>query len=340
MLMEKMIEIKDLQVKYGDFIALDNINLDIKKSEFFTLIGPSGCGKTTMLNTLVGFLEPSEGDIIVKGKRVNDMPSERRNIGIVFQSYALFPTMTVEENIGFGLKIEKTPKEAINQRVHELSQIVDLNETQLKRNVSELSGGQQQRVAIARALAKQPEILTMDEPLSNLDAQLRKQLRLELKRIQRELGMTTIYVTHDQEEALILSDRIAVFNKGTIEQVGTPDTVYNDPASEFVCTFIGDATKLTREFAEQHTGKSLEEYNAFYIRPDKISIESDYERELSSREFRATVTEVEFYGTLINYHLNAKGINFVSFEKQNRRKVYDVGNTVVLSINPDDILCY
>ena len=218
-----MIELKNIVVRFGDFEALHNINVDVRKGEFFTFLGPSGCGKTTTLRTITGFIEPVDGSVNVNGEDITHVPIEKRNIGIVFQSYALFPTMTVYDNIAFGLKIQKLGKAEVDRKVREIARKVDLSDEQLKKAVSQLSGGQQQRVAIARALVTGPAIICMDEPLSNLDAKLRVQLRNELKKMQRDFGITTIYVTHDQEEALTLSDRIAVFNKGFIEQIGTPN---------------------------------------------------------------------------------------------------------------------
>ena len=239
-----MIRLNDIVVKFGDFTALHSINVHVKEGEFFTFLGPSGCGKTTTLRTITGFIEPAEGSVVVKGRDITRVPIEDRNIGIVFQSYALFPTMTVYDNIAFGLKVKKAKKDEIDRKVREIARKVDLSDEQLKKAVSQLSGGQQQRVAIARALVTGPAIICMDEPLSNLDAKLRVQLRNELKKMQKDFGITTIYVTHDQEEALTLSDRIAVFNKGIIEQIGTPNEVYNHSQTEFVCNFIGDINRL------------------------------------------------------------------------------------------------
>ncbi len=222
-----MIEFKNVEIRYGDFVAIECLNLNIEDGEFFTFLGPSGCGKTTSLRALVGFLTPTKGEIMVDGKNVVPMAVVRREIGMVFQSYALFPTMTVYENIAFGLKVKKTPKDQIEKKVREVAEKIKINDAQLQKNVAELSGGQQQRVALARAIVLEPKILCLDEPLSNLDAKLRIGLRGELKRLQKDLGITTLYVTHDQEEALTLSDRIAVFNNGYIEQVGAPYDIYN-----------------------------------------------------------------------------------------------------------------
>jgi iron(III) transport system ATP-binding protein len=239
-----MIIIKGLEIKYGSFAAMRDLNLEIKEGEFFTLLGPSGCGKTSVLRTITGFIKPSKGKIVLAGKDVTDIPVEKRDVGIVFQSYALFPTMNVFENIAFGLRVAKYKEKQINGMVIDIAEKVDLNPEQLYRNAAELSGGQQQRVAIARALVMKPKILCLDEPLSNLDAKLRHQLRNELKELQLRFGITTVYVTHDQEEALTLSDRIAVFNNGYLEQVGTPSEVYFNPGSEFVSTFLGDINRL------------------------------------------------------------------------------------------------
>ena len=246
-----MVKFENIEIKYGDFVAIENLNLDIKEGEFFTFLGPSGCGKTTSLRALVGFLSPSKGKVYVGDKDVTNLPVEKRNIGMVFQSYALFPTMSVYDNIAFGMKVKKASKTEIDQKVHEVAAKIKITESQLKKNVSDLSGGQQQRVALARAIVLEPKILCLDEPLSNLDAKLRIDMRMELKRLQKELGITTLYVTHDQEEALTLSDRIAVFNNGYVEQVGTPYEIYNESKSEFVCDFIGDINRLKGELLSE-----------------------------------------------------------------------------------------
>ncbi|MDV8709501.1 ABC transporter ATP-binding protein [Streptococcus pneumoniae] len=242
-----MIKFDNIQIKYGDFVAIDNLNLDIHEGEFFTFLGPSGCGKSTTLRALVGFLDPSSGSIEVNGTDVTHLEPEKRGIGIVFQSYALFPTMTVFDNIAFGLKVKKVAPDVIKAKVSAVAAKIKISDQQLQRNVSELSGGQQQRVALARALVLEPKILCLDEPLSNLDAKLRVDLRKELKRLQKELGITTLYVTHDQEEALTLSDRIAVFNNGYIEQVGTPVEIYHNSQTEQ--DFILKGTIIDVEFS-------------------------------------------------------------------------------------------
>ena len=257
-----MIKFTDIQISYGDFVAVDNLNLEIQEGEFFTFLGPSGCGKSTTLRALVGFNIPTRGKIEVGGRDVTRLEPEAREIGIVFQSYALFPTMTVYENIAFGLKVKKIKPEIIREKVNEVAKKIKITEKQLQRNVSELSGGQQQRVALARALVLEPKILCLDEPLSNLDAKLRVDLRKELKRLQKDFKITTLYVTHDQEEALTLSDRIAVFDNGKIEQVGTPSEVYNASQTEFVCDFIGDNNRLdegTMQMLSQSSGHAFKD---------------------------------------------------------------------------------
>ena len=264
-----MIELKDIVVKFGDFEALHNINVEVREGEFFTFLGPSGCGKTTTLRTITGFIEPVSGTVNVKGVDITHVPIEKRNIGIVFQSYALFPSMTVYNNIAFGLKVQKLKKQEIDDKVRAIARKVDLSDEQLEKAVSQLSGGQQQRVAIARALVTGPAIICMDEPLSNLDAKLRVQLRNELKKMQRDFGITTIYVTHDQEEALTLSDRIAVFNKGFIEQIGTPNEVYNHSKTEFVCNFIGDINRLEGEVA---AAMKLDPAQHHFVRLERIRV--------------------------------------------------------------------
>ena len=234
-----MIELKDIVVKFGDFEALHNINVNVKEGEFFTFLGPSGCGKTTTLRTITGFIEPVSGTVSVNNQDITHVPIEKRNIGIVFQSYALFPTMTVYDNIAFGLKLKKLKKPEIDQKVREIARKVDLSDEQLKKAVSQLSGGQQQRVAIARALVTGPSIICMDEPLSNLDAKLRNQMRAELIKLRQRINTTFIYVTHDQTEAMTLGDRIVIMKDGVIQQIGTPQEVFNHPANLFVAGFIG-----------------------------------------------------------------------------------------------------
>ena len=331
-----MINFKNVQISYGDFVAVDDLNLEIKEGEFFTFLGPSGCGKSTTLRTLVGFIDPSKGSIFVDDKDITRLAPERREIGIVFQSYALFPTMTVYDNIAYGLKIKKMPKSEIDAKVNEIAQKIKISDKQLQRNVSELSGGQQQRVALARALVLEPKILCLDEPLSNLDAKLRVDLRLELKRLQRDLGITTLYVTHDQEEALTLSDRIAVFNNGFIEQVGTPQEIYNQSATEFVCDFIGDINKLTEETMKELTSK--EEEKVGYIRLERIKFKSTSEEDYT---IKGTVIDTEFKGVLVQYTVKAESGQILRvIQKNDYLEIFELGQELTLFIHPNDILQY
>ncbi len=335
-----MIRLNDIVVKFGDFTALHGINVHVKEGEFFTFLGPSGCGKTTTLRTLTGFIEPAEGTVIVGGKDITHVPIEDRNIGIVFQSYALFPTMTVYDNIAFGLKIKKMKKAEVDKRVREIAKKVDLSDEQLKKAVSQLSGGQQQRVAIARALVTGPAIICMDEPLSNRDAKLRVQLRNELKKMQKDFGITTIYVTHDQEEALTLSDRIAVFNSGVIEQVGTPNEVYNHSATEFVCNFIGDINRLGEGIVNEliNMGAPVDPAKHNYIRLERIHVNMQpREGEIA---LDGTVESLEYYGLYIKYYITVCGQTIKVIEKNDGVNIYDAGQKVKAVFNPRDIMAY
>ena len=335
-----MIRLNDIVVKFGDFTALHNISVHVKEGEFFTFLGPSGCGKTTTLRTLTGFIEPVSGNVMVEGKDVTNVPIEKRNIGMVFQSYALFPTMTVYDNIAFGLKVKKLSKEEIRKKVHTIAGKVDLSEEQLKKAVSQLSGGQQQRVAIARALVTDPSIICMDEPLSNLDAKLRVQLRNELKRMQKEFGITAIYVTHDQEEALTLSDRIAVFNQGYIEQIGTPNEVYNHSKSEFVCNFIGDINRLSDEVVAvmNSNGSGIVAENHNYIRLERVRVNTA--PETGDVAFEGTVQSTEYYGLYIKYYIDLGSEVVKVIEKNDGVNIYSPGQAVTVLINPRDVMSY
>lgn len=240
---KSIVSLKDIFVRFDSEVILKHINLDIHEKEFVTILGPSGCGKTTTLRIIGGFVEPESGDVIFDGKRINGTPPNKRNVNTVFQKYALFPHLNVFDNVAFGLKLKKVPKDEIKKRVKKMLATVDLKGYE-KRSVAKLSGGQQQRVAIARALVCDPEIILLDEPLGALDLKLRKSMQLELKEIQQKTEKTFIYVTHDQEEALTMSDRVVVMNNGVIEQIGTPEDIYNEPVNAFVADFIGEANIL------------------------------------------------------------------------------------------------
>ena len=335
-----MIKLNDIVVKFGDFTALHDINVHVREGEFFTFLGPSGCGKTTTLRTITGFIEPVSGTVVVKDRDITHVPIEKRNIGIVFQSYALFPTMTVYDNIAFGLKIKKLKKEEIDRKVRDIARKVDLSDEQLKKAVSQLSGGQQQRVAIARALVTDPAIICMDEPLSNLDAKLRVQLRNELKKMQKDFGITTIYVTHDQEEALTLSDRIAVFNKGYIEQIGTPNEVYNFSQTEFVCNFIGDINRLSDEVVAKlnAAGAQLDAARHNYVRLERLHVNVALTDGLYALD--GTVTMREYYGLYIKYYIDLGSQTIKVIEKNDGVRIYEEGQQVSVVIDPKDVMAY
>ncbi len=354
-----MIQLENIVVRFGSFEALHSINVHVKEGEFFTFLGPSACGKTTTLRTITGFIEPAGGRVLMQGNDITNVPIEKRNIGIVFQSYALFPTMTVRKNIAYGLSVKHVPREEIKKRVDDIARQVNLNDEQLDKAVSQLSGGQQQRVAIARALVTNPTIICMDEPLSNLDAKLRVSLRNELKRMQREFGITTIYVTHDQEEALTLSDRIAVFNEGNIEQIGTPNEVYNHSATDFVANFIGDINPLP----ERVVGElGLPEGRKHYIRLERISVMSDWEdqekkeKKKKKDKCRANIESIgyegkktiipgivemqEYYGLYIKYYVRADDCVLKVIEKNDGISIYEPGERVQLLIRAEDVMSY
>ncbi|HEV8488176.1 MAG TPA: ABC transporter ATP-binding protein [Candidatus Limnocylindrales bacterium] len=248
------LELSGIQKRFGDTVAVEDFNLSADRGEFVSFLGPSGCGKTTTLRMIAGFEQPTAGSIVVDGKEITRRPPNQRNVGMVFQAYALFPNMTVADNIGFGLKVRKRPAAAVRQRVDELLDLIGLP-GRGSRYPYQLSGGQQQRVALARALAIEPQVLLLDEPLSALDAKIRVALRKEIRSIQRQLGITTVYVTHDQEEALSLSDRVVVMSDGRIEQIGTPAEIYNFPATSFVASFVGTLNLLPAQVVDAGAGR-------------------------------------------------------------------------------------
>ena len=331
-----MIKFSDVQISYGDYVAVDNLNLEINEGEFFTMLGPSGCGKTTTHRSLVGFSYPTKGKIFIGDVDVTKTPTEKRGVSIVFQSYALFPTMNVYENIAFGLTLQKLPKEYIDKKVREAAEKVQIVPEKLFNNVSELSGGQQQRVAIARALVLNPKILCLDEPLSNLDAKLRVELRNELKKLQNELKITTIYVTHDQEEALTLSDRIAVFNKGKIEQVGTPEEIYTKSKSPFVCEFIGEINKIeSDEIKEIGLDKNFNQNTPLYFRLENLSLEKISENDV---EMKGKVIDVEYTGIFSKITYDVNGVKVRNIEKNNGKKLPKLNEDVCLYLSLENVM--
>ncbi|MGX0848326.1 ABC transporter ATP-binding protein [Staphylococcus auricularis] len=336
-----MIEFRDIQVKFGDFVAIEHLDLEVNENEFFTLLGASGSGKSTTLNTLSGFIEPSHGQIFLDGKDITKQPVQKREVGMVFQNYALFPSLNIYENIAFGLRIQKKDKQTIDDRVKSLAKMVALDVDKLDKNISELSGGQQQRVAIARGLAQEPKILLLDEPLSNLDAKLRKQLRRDLKSIQNQYHITMIYVTHDQDEALSLSDRLAVFNNGKIEQVGTPMELYNNPATEYVNNFLGESNVIEKPLIEEinsQTGSQLNPDKVGYIREERVT--NVVRNDDKHAQVEATLEDYEFLGSTIRFTFDYKGNKLKTVEKSDSiQQDVDLskGSQHTLYMNPANI---
>lgn len=289
------VSIERIIKRFGDLVAVNEVSLHIKRGEFFSLLGPSGCGKTTLLRTIAGFETPDSGVIRIEGTDITGATPQQRPTAMVFQNYALFPTMTVGENVAYGLKVRKVEKGEIERRINESLARVELSGLS-KKPVTQLSGGQQQRVALARALAVRPSVILFDEPLSNLDVALREQTRRELKLLQKELGTTSIYVTHDQQEALALSDRIAVMRNGTLQQVGTPEYLYRQPDSAFVASFLGGSNILSNiEIAEKLTGeKAPTSQHVLAVRPEHLQFVEDKSGlafTVKSRQFLGTVVE-------------------------------------------------
>ena len=299
------IRIKDAVKKYGDHTIISDLSLDIREGEFFTLLGPSGCGKTTLLRMIAGFNSIEGGDFYFNDVRINDMDPAKRNIGMVFQNYAVFPNMTVEKNVAFGLKQRKLPKEEIQEKTDKFLKLMQIDQYR-DRMPERLSGGQQQRVALARALAITPDVLLMDEPLSNLDAKLRVEMRSVIKEIQHSVGITTVYVTHDQEEAMAVSDRIAVMNHGDIQQVGTPKNLYQRPANQFVANFIGRTNMMKAHLAVRDGVPYLQLKAGFEVPMNTIRPEEIYDRDViaSIRPEEMVVDDAVFLGLDTTYFVH------------------------------------
>ena len=335
---KELIRLRDLCMAFDDELVLDHINLYINDSEFLTLLGPSGCGKTTTLRIIGGFTTPTSGDVTFDGVRINDVPPHKRQINTVFQKYALFPHLDVFENIAFGLRIAKVPAEEIEERVTEMLGVVSLKGFE-HRKITQLSGGQQQRVAIARALVNRPKVLLLDEPLGALDLRLRKDMQNELKRIQQQMGITFIYVTHDQEEALTMSDTVVVMDKGRIQQIGTPEDIYNEPKNAFVADFIGESNILNgtmvrdnvvkmygKEFPCVDGGFAPNEPVDVVIRPEDIDIVP-----VEQGQLVGTVTNVTFKGMQYDIIVDFRGFKWLI----QTTDFSPVGSRIGVKIDPD-----
>lgn len=335
-----MIDLKNISKSFGKTTVLENMNLYIRENEFLTLLGPSGCGKTTTLRIIAGFETPSEGKVIFSGKDISDVPPYERQVNTVFQKYALFPHLNVYENIAFGLKIKKMPKEEITKKVTEVLKLVNLSGFE-KRGVDSLSGGQQQRIAIARALVNEPKVLLLDEPLGALDLKLRKEMQIELKNIQKRVGITFIYVTHDQEEALTMSDTIVVMNEGLIQQIGTPVDIYNEPKNAFVAKFIGESNILPgimhRDYLVEFQGVTFpcvdkgftpKEPVEVVVRPEDIQMTTAKEGQL-----KGMVEEVTFKGVHYEMVVNVDGFRYLI----QSTAMAPLGEVIGMKILPDAI---
>ncbi|MCI8738533.1 MAG: ABC transporter ATP-binding protein [Oscillibacter sp.] len=349
---KELIRLRNVSMAFDDELVLNNINLYINDKEFLTLLGPSGCGKTTTLRMIGGFATPTSGDVLFDGVRINDVPPHQRQINTVFQKYALFPHLNVFENIAFGLRMQrrpdpadprkktKIPEEEIRERVMEMLEIISLKGFE-NRRPDALSGGQQQRVAIARALVNKPKVLLLDEPLGALDLKLRKDMQIELKRIQQQVGITFIYVTHDQEEALTMSDTIVVMDKGSIQQIGTPEDIYNEPKNAFVADFIGESNiidgimvqdKLVQMYGRQFpcldSGFAGNEPVDVVIRPEDIDIVP-----LEQGQLTGTVTSVTFKGMQYDIIVDFKGFKWLIQTTDHSPE----GTRIGIKIDPDGI---
>ena len=337
---KKIIELKDIAVSFDGEPVLKHLNLSISDGEFVTLLGPSGCGKTTTLRIIAGFITPDSGDVFFDGKRVNDLPAYKRTVNTIFQRYALFPHLNVYENVAFGMRVQKKSNQEIEETVTKMLELVNLKGFE-KRSVAKLSGGQQQRVAIARALANNPRVLLLDEPLAALDLKLRKDMQTELKNIQKSLGISFIYVTHDQEEALSMSDTVVVMDNGVIQQIGTPQDIYNEPQNAFVADFIGESNILDgvmledylveffgRKFSCLDAGFEKNEPVDVVIRPEDIDIVEPVKGHLTG-----LVTNVTFKGVHYDTIVDFKGFKWLI----QTTDYYPEDSTIGIVLNPEDI---
>ena len=348
---EAAVQLNRVRLGYGDFIAVKDVDLTIEKGSFLTLLGPSGCGKTTLLRAIAGLVHPMAGEIIIKGRRVNEVPIHKRNIGLVFQNYALFPHKNIFDNVGFGLKYRRIERSAIAERVKRALDIVRLPGVEQKLP-SELSGGQQQRIALARAIVIEPDVLLLDEPLSALDANLREEMRIELKSIQRELGITTVFVTHDQEEALAMSDRVVVMDHGVVEQTGAPEEVYRWPASRFVANFLGQSNILPGEVESAAGAAAMVQlsngarmsvaHGDGAAAGQKVSVVARAHRVIvgppgagGANRFAGKVQSLSYLGGTCAYFIESDGLRFQAINTIDR-SMFREGDAVSLTISPED----
>lgn len=354
--MHPHLSLRRVSKAFGSFQALSELSLDVAAGEFFTLLGPSGCGKTTLLKCIAGFEPITAGSIFISGRDVSATPPERRDIGFVFQNYALFPTMTVAQNVAFGLEMRKCPRDEIERRVAEALRLVGLEQL-ASRKPRQLSGGQQQRVALARAVVIRPSILLFDEPLSNLDAKLRVEMRMEIRRLQKASGITAIYVTHDQDEAFALSDRVMVLSEGKVQQIGAPSELYYTPQSRFVANFVGQSNLLRGrcvanrsafaavDFAGQilelatHAPIEIGSEATFAVRPERVEIASSNGK-LRGVSMDGKVHQVEFLGAMVRFHVECDcGLMVAEIRgvsRQSAARLPGEGERVTICFAPED----
>ena len=338
--MNEIVSLKDIVVDFDGERILDELSLDIHDKEFVTFLGPSGCGKTTTLRVIAGFITPKSGNVFFDGKDIASVPPYKRQVNTVFQKYALFPHLNVFENVAFGLRLKKMDEETIRRKVRDMLEVVGLKGFE-RRSIGQMSGGQQQRVAIARSLVNEPEILLLDEPLGALDLKLRKEMQLELKRLQREMNITFIYVTHDQEEALTMSDTVVVMNGGKVQQIGTPEDIYNEPKNAFVADFIGDSNivdgVMHRDFLVSFSGVQFpcvdrgfarEQSVQVVVRPEDIEVVSPVEGQLVG-----VVNDVIFKGVHFEMHVECEGREWLIHST----RACTPGETIGMRIGPNEI---
>ncbi len=324
------IEFKNINKFYGENQVLKNISLNVEKGQFVTLLGPSGCGKSTLLRCLSGLEEISSGQIIMDGKDITDLEPRDRNIGMVFQHYSLFPNMTVEENIAFGLKMKKKSKQEIAKKVKEAMEMVELTGKE-KEYPDNLSGGQQQRVALARSIVQEPKVLLLDEPLSAIDAKLRKSLQNSIKEVHKKLGLTSIFVTHDQDEAMVMSDTIHLFHEGKIEQSSDPITMYTSPVSKFAAAFIGNYNILTEQEFEKVTGRKIHSPEGIAIRPETLQI-SDGKTPEAEYVFEGVIIDNTPKGNVLQYYVDVNGIPLKVDVLFRSKVLFENGNRIRISV--------
>jgi spermidine/putrescine ABC transporter ATP-binding subunit len=349
------VEIRGLKKRFKTVVASDIDHLEIAEGEFVSLLGPSGCGKTTTLRCIAGSIEPDAGYIFVKGREITNTPIHKRKLGLVFQDYALFPHMTIFDNVAYGLRYQDFSKGEIHGRVADVIKLVGLSGFE-ERYPHQLSGGQQQRVAFARSVVYEPDVLLLDEPLSNLDFKLRKAMRFELKRMQRQLNITTIFVTHDQQEALSLSDRVVVMNEGKIEQIGTPNEIYENPVSVFVADFIGSTNIIKGMVTRCDPGRNIchvklsqesvvpipfrepvkeGEEVRFIIKPEKILLHKTRQSDL---DLSGKISGASYLGSALNYEINLGGFRLEALDSQvDYQKRLEIGDSIFLSFDPNGI---